>query len=304
MRKKITAEQNFKRLDIYLTECFPELSRTQIKRLCDEGRVLLNEKTAKAGQGGKTGDVIVCDIPEADERPFPEAEAIELDIIYEDSDLLIINKPRGMVVHPAPGHHSGTLVNAVLHHCNHDLSEIGGPIRPGIVHRIDKDTSGLLMVVKNDAFHRAVAALIKRHEVVRDYRALVWGHPRSKAGLIDAPIGRDPSDRQRMAVVRGGREARTHFELLKEYKRHSELALELETGRTHQIRVHLKYIGLPVIGDPVYAKGRKTFGMTGQALHAWRLRFIDPRDGREKIFEAPLPEDYLRCAALLEAEDR
>lgn len=292
-RMVIHSNEAARRLDVWLTGQLPELSRSQISKAFREKRILLNGKIVKAGTALVPGDTILFLPEESAPVGRPQAEDIPLHILYEDEDCLILNKERGLVVHPAPGHHGGTLVNGLLNYLGQDLDTGGESGRPGIVHRIDKDTSGLLLVVKNEKFHRQMAALIKEHKVERDYRALVWGLPPVRSGLIDAPLGRNPRHRQRYAVVAGGREARTHFNVLENFSQHSELELRLETGRTHQIRVHLLYIGHPIVGDPLYIPKRETFGMKGQALHAFRLRFTDPRDGLEKVFEAPLPADYL-----------
>lgn len=292
-RMVIHSNEAARRLDVWLTGQLPELSRSQISKAFREKRILLNGKIVKAGTALAPGDTILFLPEESAPVGRPQAEDIPLHILYEDEDCLILNKERGLVVHPAPGHHGGTLVNGLLNYLGQDLDTGGESERPGIVHRIDKDTSGLLLVVKNEKFHRQMAALIKEHKVERDYRALVWGLPPVRSGLIDAPLGRDPRHRQRYAVVAGGREARTNFNVLENFSQHSELELRLETGRTHQIRVHLLYIGHPIVGDPLYIPKRETFGMNGQALHAFRLRFTDPRDGLEKVFEAPLPADYL-----------
>ena len=228
-------------------------------------------------------------------------EAIPLDIVYEDEDLLVVNKPAGLVVHPAVGHHRGTLVNALLDHCP-DLSGIGGYLRPGIVHRLDKDTSGLLLVSKSDLAHQGLSAGLKAHRIKRKYLALVCGEVRSERGLIDAPLGRDPKDRKRMAVVADGRPARTHFLIQERFPGYTLLDVELETGRTHQIRVHLAYAGYPVAGDPVYGPrrarqgGHSSLNLAGQALHAYRITFTHPRTDELLTFEAPLPpvfEDVL-----------
>lgn len=291
-RKEWQAEETARRLDQYLAAQLPGTSRSQVAKAIVEGRVWLNDKAARASQSVKPGDTLAINWLELAEDQEPQAEAMPLSIVYEDTDLLVIDKPRGLVVHPAPGHSGGTLVNALLAYCPESLSSTGGRSRPGIVHRIDKDTSGLLLVVKNDRMHRALAALLKGHEIRREYQALIYGVPREEQGLIDAPIGRDPVHRQRMAVVAGGREARTWFRVGERFPAHAEVFCRLETGRTHQIRVHLRSIGHPVVGDPLYAPQRPNYGFVGQALHAFRLSFRDPRDGQEKVFTAPPPEDY------------
>lgn len=293
MIKTIIVDQDSVRIDRFIANEFPELSRSKIKMLLDKGDVLCNEAQVKASYKVQGGDLIQINYQIEGEEYIPQAEDIPLDIIYEDQDLIILNKVRGMVVHPGPGHKSGTLVNALLFYAGQDLSSLGGEYRPGIVHRLDKDTSGIILVAKNNIIHRQMSELFKSQDIHREYRALVWGKPGSKSGLIDAPIGRDINNRQRMTVTPKGKNAYTHFELMENFKNHSELALKLETGRTHQIRVHLQYIGNPVIGDEVYAPNRPNLDFKGQALHACKIAFDDPRDGKRKSFEAPLPEDYL-----------
>jgi 23S rRNA pseudouridine1911/1915/1917 synthase len=227
-------------------------------------------------------------------------EAIPLDIVYEDADVVVINKPRGMVVHPAAGHPSGTVVNALLHHCR-DLSGINGVMRPGIVHRIDKDTSGLLMAAKNDFAHLSLAAQLKDHTVIRRYRAIVYGDIPHDRGTIDAPLGRAPHDRKLFTVTdKGGKHAVTHFSVLERFGDYTFVELQLETGRTHQIRVHMKYIGYPLVGDPVYGgRSGRTLGMTGQALHAGTLGFVHPRTGKQLEFSVPLPDDMKQVLHIL-----
>ena len=300
--KRFQVQEDIRRLDLYLSGELQELSRTQIARYIADGSVSVNGKPAKASRALKAGDRVSLILEEKERKPELEARDLPLHIIYEDDELLVVNKSRGMVVHPAPGHHDDTLVNAVLHHCGSSLSSIGGEGRPGIVHRIDQDTSGLLLVCKTDCLHRALSEMISRHEVRRSYMALVWGQPETAEGTIDAPIGRDPRHRQQMAVVSGGRSAISHFELIQRFKRSSELSLSLETGRTHQLRVHLLYIGHPIIADPLYARKRENFGMSGQALHAWKLSFRDPRDGALRIFTCEPPEDYLELRRILSME--
>lgn len=277
------------RIDRYLTEQEEDWSRSQIQKWIKEERVLVNDKVVKANYRLQQGDAITLIIPPLVELEI-EPEPIPLDIVYEDADVVVINKPRGMVVHPGPGNYSGTLVNGLLHHCK-DLSGINGVMRPGIVHRIDKDTSGLLMVAKNDKAHLSLAAQLKAHSVDRKYIALVHGTFPHEIGTIDAPIGRDPKDRKKMAVVfENSKPAVTHFAILERFEKHTLVECKLETGRTHQIRVHMSYIGHPIVGDPKYGKG-DTLGMDGQALHAAVLGFIHPRSGEPLLFEAPIPED-------------
>lgn len=292
---QIYANDESMRIDRYLAELQSDLSRSQLKDAFNQGAVLVNGKIAKASLLLKAGDSIHFDY----ERPLAsgeqEAEDLPLDICYEDDDLLIINKVQGMVVHPAPGHYSGTLVNALLARQGEALSDLGGPLRPGIVHRIDKDTSGLILIVKNNRMHKAMAELIQAHKVERSYQCLVYGTPATSHGTIDAPLGRDPHNRQRMAVRADGKAAISHFSVLECLPQASHLEVHLETGRTHQIRVHCAYIGHPIIGDPVYAKGRKTYGLQGQALHAYRLQFIHPFSGEAIDVSCPLPDWFTAC---------
>ena len=284
-----------KRFDTVLFELFPEevASRSRAQKLIDDGNALLNGKQAKSGTKAKPGDKIILTLPEAEEW-IAEPEDIPLDVVYEDSDLIVVNKPRGMVVHPAAGNRTGTLVNALMFHCQ-DLSGIGGVLRPGIVHRIDKDTTGLLAVAKNDKTHIALSKQLKDREMHRIYMAVAEGAVKPEEGVIDAPIGRSPKDRKKMAVTASGRKAVTNYRVLYTSREGSGdtlslLGLSLDTGRTHQIRVHLKHIGHPVAGDPVYGI-RKTRGMTGQALHAGILMFTHPGTGEKMRFSCPPPDD-------------
>jgi 23S rRNA pseudouridine1911/1915/1917 synthase len=280
------------RIDKALSDFIPaDVSRSQLQDLIRDGHVTVNGKTVKPNYKLSGGDEIVVRIPEPESVEIVP-EPIPLDVIYEDSDVIVINKPRGMVVHPAAGHPNGTLVNALMHHCR-DLSGINGELRPGIVHRIDKDTSGLLMVAKNDLAHNALSEQLKEHSVTRKYLAVAHGELEHDQGTIDAPLGRDPKDRKLYTVTdRGSKRAVTHFAVLERFVGYTLLELMLETGRTHQIRVHMKYIGHPLAGDPVYgrAKGRG-MRMTGQALHAAVLGFTHPRSGERLTFEVPMPEE-------------
>ena len=288
------------RLDVFISEnCGREYSRSFYKRLITGGMVTVNGIAAsKAGLVLENGDRIEVTFPDP-ENSDNIPQDIPLDIVYEDSDLLVINKPQGMVVHPAAGHHEGTLVNALLAHCGGELSDINGVIRPGIVHRIDKDTSGLMLACKNNETHLALADMLSRHEIVREYRALVYGVISEEKGNIDAPIGRSSSDRKKMAVVKDGKYAVTHVTVVKRYAEATDLLLRLETGRTHQIRVHMSYIGHPVMGDPVYAARRPKYGLEGQALHSCSVTFVHPRTHEAMHFEAPLPEYYLEAVRSL-----
>ena len=267
-----------------------ELSRTQAQRLIREGAITLNGEPVKPNAVTSFGDRVEIVYPEPEEVDVLP-EDIPLDILFEDEDLLVVNKPQGMVVHPAPGHASGTLVNALLFHIK-DLSGIGGELRPGIVHRIDRMTSGLLVVAKNDFSHRALSDQFRERKAHRSYIALVDGNLRQNEGTISSPIARHPVDRKKMAIMPGGREATTHLRVLERYGQYTLLQLELETGRTHQIRVHLASIQHPVTGDDVYGKERQPFGLSGQALHGYRLAFSHPKDGRAMRFYAPIPEYF------------
>lgn len=285
----VSEEQAQTRVDKLLTELMDDVSRSQIQLWIKEGHVTLNNESVKSNYKVEEADHLTVTVPEAVELEAV-AEDIPLDVVYEDEDVIVINKPRGMVVHPAPGHPNGTLVNALLHHCS-DLPGINGVIRPGIVHRIDKDTSGLLMVAKNDKAHESLVDQLKAKTTKRLYQTIVHGVIPHEHGTVDAPIGRDKRDRQSMAVTDdNGREAVTHFTVIETFEKYSYITCQLETGRTHQIRVHMKYIGHPVAGDPKYGP-KKTLDIKGQALHASVLGFTHPRTGEEMVFEAPMPED-------------
>lgn len=288
---KRVEDDNAQRIDAYLAGQYPQFSRSFLKNLIERGGAQLNGKRVKAGAKVRQGDLIEFEVPECGEIEI-KAEDIPLDIIYQDGDIAVINKPQGMVTHPAPGNYGGTLVNAVMHHIR-DLSGINGELRPGIVHRLDKDTSGLLVIAKNDAAHRALAEQIAKKEAKRIYRALVYGNIKTDEGVITTQLGRDPRDRKRMAVVRGGgREAETHYRVLARYEGYTLVECELKTGRTHQIRVHMKHIGHPVVGDPVYTKQKDKFGLEGQLLHAYELVFTHPATGERMTFCAPLPDYF------------
>ncbi|KYC64746.1 RluA family pseudouridine synthase [Heyndrickxia coagulans] len=277
------------RLDKIVSSIREEWSRSQVQQWIKDGDITVNGKKEKANYRCQAGDLVEIEVPEP-ELPDIEPEDLHLDIYYEDADVLVVNKPKGMVVHPSNGHFTGTLVNGLMYHCK-DLSGINGVLRPGIVHRIDKDTSGLLMVAKNDYAHEKLAAQLSEKTVTRKYFALVHGNIPHESGTIDAPIGRDPADRQRMAVVDNGKDAVTHFHVLERFDRYTFIECRLETGRTHQIRVHMKYIGHPLAGDPKYGP-KKTIDFGGQALHAGVLGFCHPRTGETLTFEAPLPDDF------------
>ncbi|WP_440706514.1 RluA family pseudouridine synthase [Heyndrickxia oleronia] len=289
MEHIILESENNERIDKIISTLNAEWSRSQVQQWIKDGHVKINGKQIKANYKCTTNDQIVIDIPEPEILDV-QAEEMNLDIYYEDGDVLVVNKPKGMVVHPAPGHLTGTLVNGLMAHCK-DLSGINGVLRPGIVHRIDKDTSGLLMVAKNDMAHEGLVNQLVDKSVTRKYFAIVHGNVPHDYGTIDAPIGRDPNDRQRMTVVDNGKQAVTHFRVLERFNQYTFIECELETGRTHQIRVHMKYIGFPLVGDPKYGP-RKTLSIGGQALHAGILGFIHPRTKQYIEFEAPLPEEF------------
>ena len=280
------------RLDVFIGNAIEEYTRSYFNGLISEGKVTVNGIIiTKSGYKVSSGDVVTVDIP-APVNTDAVAQDIPLDILYEDDDLIIINKPQGMVVHPAAGHNDGTLVNALLKHCGDNLSDINGVIRPGIVHRIDKDTSGVMMAVKNNETHMKVSEMMSQHDIERVYRTVVYGIVPENKGTIDAPIGRSGKDRRRMLVTPDGKPSVTHFEVVQRYREGTDLRVVLETGRTHQIRSHMTYIGHPVFGDPLYAPKRKTFGLEGQCLHSTSIRFIHPRTGEEMYFETDLPEYY------------
>ena len=291
IRLTVTSEEAGQRADSLLARRLEGLTRSAAARLLEEGRVTDRGRPAAKNLRVQPGQVLEVQLEEPEARP----QNIPLDVVYEDQDVIVVNKPTGMVVHPAPGHPDGTLVNALLYHCGESLSGIGGQKRPGIVHRIDRDTSGLIIAAKNDAAHLALAAQLADHTLARTYECLAVGNFREDSGTVDAPIGRHPVDRKRMAVVRqGGREAVTHWEVIARYPGVTHLRCRLETGRTHQIRVHLTYIGHPILGDTVYGAKKPVAGLTGQCLHAVGLRFIHPRTGEPVELTCPLPEEFVR----------
>ena len=285
------------RIDKYISENAENMTRSAVQKLIAEGCVTVNGKIPDKNLKIKTGDEITVNMPEPE---ICEAlpENIPLDIVYEDDDLLVVNKPRGMVVHPATGNYTGTLVNALMYHCGDRLSSINGVIRPGIVHRIDKDTSGLLIVAKNDFAHNILAEQIKEHSFTRKYQAVVIGNVKDDTGTINAPIGRHQTDRKKMAVtLKNSRNAVTHYKVIARYNGYTHVELTLETGRTHQIRVHMAYIGHPVAGDPVYSGKKYLTKLNGQCLHAYYISFTHPRTNEILAFSAPLPEyftDFLK----------
>ena len=309
MKFTVKDEDKGKRLDTYLSEC-TDISRSAAVKLIESGLVTVNGKSAEKKYQVKSCDEIEVTIPEVEEYEA-EPEDIPLDVIYEDSDIIIINKPSGMVVHPAPGNYTGTLVNALLHHCKDSLSGIGGVMRPGIVHRIDKDTSGLLVVAKNDASHRALSEELGYHGIEREYRALVRGGFKEPSGTVNLPIGRHPVDRKKMAVIKSGenaREAVTHYEVIQSYGQITYLKLRLETGRTHQIRVHMSHLGHALLGDEVYASAKTVFEkqhaplFDGQVLHAKKLSLTHPRTGERMTFECDLPDNFKKMIDILEKQ--
>lgn len=281
------------RIDRYLSEQLPEISRSYLQKVIKDGGVLVSDSPIKANYKVNIGDVIELLLPPAVE-PEIQPEDLPLSILYEDSDVIFVNKPKGMVVHPSAGHTSGTLVNGLLYHCQGELSGINGVMRPGIVHRIDKDTTGVLVVCKNDWAHNQVAEQLKEHSITRRYRAIVWGNLKEDVGTVDAPIGRHPVDRKRMAVVsKGGKHAVTHYRVLERFERFTYIECELETGRTHQIRVHMASIGHPLLGDEVYGRGRSPYPLQGQVLHAMVLGIRHPSTNEYLEVQAPLPEYFL-----------
>ena len=304
MKKEVllVTQEDAIRIDKYLSLQFSDLSRSSLSRLLEEGGVSVNGITVAKSAKVTTGDRIEISIP--DPRPCEaQAEEIDLDIVYEDSDLLVVNKPRGMVVHPAAGNYNGTLVNALLSHCGDSLSGINGVMRPGIVHRIDKDTSGLLIVAKNDFAHIGLAEQIKEHSFAREYEAVVVGNLREDQGVVCAPIGRHPVKRKQMTVTeKNSKPAVTHWSVLRRYVGYTHVRLRLETGRTHQIRVHMAHLGHPVAGDPVYGTGRDKTGFLGQCLHAKKIGFIHPRTEEYLEFENALPQEFERFLAKLSKE--
>ncbi len=300
-RFEVTEDGAGVRMDKYLSGLVPEFSRSYLQRLIQEERVRVDGRPVRGKEKAVPGAVIELDVPEAVE-PRIEPEDLPLKILYEDKDVILVNKPKGMVVHPAAGHTSGTLVNALLFHCKGELSGINGVLRPGIVHRIDRDTTGVLIACKNDRAHNCLAEQLKEHTVTRRYRALVCGNIKEDEGTVDAPIGRHPTDRKKMAVVRsGGREAVTHYRVLERFGNYTYIECRLETGRTHQIRVHMAGMGHPLLGDQVYGRVKAPFRLEGQTLHAMILGFMHPSSGEYMEFEAPLPEYF---AALLETLQR
>ena len=294
--------ENGERIDKYLSNEMSGFSRSYIQKLMKDGHVYVNGKAVKANYKLAYDDMITVEIPDLVE-PDIVPENIPLDILYEDDDILIVNKPKGMVVHPAAGHYSGTLVNALMYHCGESLSGINGVMRPGIVHRIDMDTTGSLLVCKNDQAHQKLAEQLKVHSIKRVYHAIVCGNLKENSGTIDAPIGRHPVDRKKMSInYQNGREAVTHYQVLERFGDYTYISCRLETGRTHQIRVHMKSIGHPILGDDVYGPARCPFpGLQGQTLHAMTIGFIHPTTGEYLEAEAPLPDYFEKLLNKLRA---
>ena len=293
IRLRASEESKNQRLDAFLASSLDGLTRSQATRLIESGEVAVNGRAVGKSYKLAGGEDIAVTLPEP-EPVEAVPQDIPLDVVYEDADVIVVNKPSGMVVHPAPGHPDGTLVNALLYHCAGTLSGVGGALRPGIVHRIDRDTSGLIIAAKNDAAHQYLSAQLADHTLARTYECIVVGALREDRGTVDAPIARHPTDRKRMAVVAGGREAVTHWEVIARYPGYTHVRCRLETGRTHQIRVHMAYIGHPILGDTVYGAKKEVPGLTGQCLHAVGLRFLHPRTHEVVELSCPLPDEFTR----------
>ena len=287
----VKSDEQGKRLDTYISSQSEKITRTSAQRLIEQGNILVNGKKQKVAYKIAENDVITVEHEEPKQIEL-KAQKIPIEVIYEDADIIVVNKPKGMVVHPANGNPDGTLVNAIMNICKDSLSGIGGEIRPGIVHRLDKDTSGLLIVAKNDMAHVKMSEQIKNHEVKKTYIALVRGVIKENEATIDMPIGRSRTDRKKMAVAKDGKNAVTHIKVLKRYDKYTLLEINIETGRTHQIRVHLSHIGYPIIGDYTYSNGKNEFGVEGQCLHAKSLEFKHPITKKEMKLEAPLPKYF------------
>ena len=290
---RASEESKNQRLDAFLASSLDGLTRSQATRLIESGEVAVNGRAVGKSYKLAGGEDIAVTLPEP-EPVEAVPQDIPLDVVYEDADVIVVNKPSGMVVHPAPGHPDGTLVNALLYHCAGTLSGVGGALRPGIVHRIDRDTSGLIIAAKNDAAHQYLSAQLADHTLARTYECIVVGKLREDRGTVNAPIARHPTDRKRMAVVAGGREAVTHWEVIARYPGYTHVRCRLETGRTHQIRVHMAYIGHPILGDTVYGAKKEVPGLTGQCLHAVGLRFLHPRTHEVVELSCPLPDEFTR----------
>ncbi len=293
IRLRASEESKNQRLDAFLASSLDGLTRSQATRLIESSEVAVNGRAVSKSYKLAGGEDVAVTLPEP-EPVEAVPQDIPLDVVYEDADVIVVNKPSGMVVHPAPGHPDGTLVNALLYHCAGTLSGVGGALRPGIVHRIDRDTSGLIIAAKNDAAHQYLSAQLADHTLARTYECIVVGALREDRGTVDAPIARHPTDRKRMAVVAGGREAVTHWEVIARYPGYTHVRCRLETGRTHQIRVHMAYIGHPILGDTVYGAKKEVPGLTGQCLHAVGLRFLHPRTHEVVELSCPLPDEFTR----------
>jgi len=291
LRFQVPMEMEGERLDVCINEWIDTVSRSYLQKLIKEGNVTVNGKSVKPSLSLKTDDEVIVCLPEAVE-PEIKAENIPLDILYEDKDVLVVNKPKGMVVHPAAGHYEGTLVNALMYHCKGNLSGINGVMRPGIVHRIDRDTTGSLIVCKNDFSHQSIATQLKEHSIKRVYKAIITGNFSDEEGTVNAPIGRHPTERKKMAINPNGREAITHYKILESLKGYAYAQFQLETGRTHQIRVHMASKGHPLLGDTVYGSSKDPYHTNGQVLHAQTLGFIHPRNGEYIEVNAPLPRYF------------
>ncbi|MBR0402209.1 MAG: RluA family pseudouridine synthase [Lachnospiraceae bacterium] len=298
----VPSEAAGSRVDAFLSETSGDLSRSRIQQLIKDGLVLVNGAEVKANRRLAAGDEISLEVPEPEPVQITPEE-IPLDIVYEDDDVLLVNKPKGMVVHPAHGHLTGTLVHAVMHHCGDSLSGINGELRPGIVHRIDRDTSGLLIICKNDRAHLSLSEQLKEHSITRVYEAVVCGVVKEDEFTVNAPIGRDRKDRKKMAVDPDGRRAVTHVEVIKRFKKYTYVRCRLETGRTHQIRVHLASRHFPILGDAVYGPRKAVTAFGGQVLHARTFGFIHPSTGEYMEFSAPLPESFLEALAWAEKQN-
>lgn len=301
MKKEYVIENDGIRLDKAIADLDPDLSRVAVQKLIDEKKIFVNKKLEKASYKVKINDTISVDVDKPKESKL-KPEEIPLNVIYEDNDIIIINKEKGMVVHPGNGNPDGTLANAILARCRDSLSGIGGEIRPGIVHRIDKDTSGIIIVAKNDKAHLNISEQIKQHKTTKTYLALVKGVVKENEATIDMPIGRSQRDRKKMAVDKKGKKAVTHFKVLKRYNGYTLLEVVIETGRTHQIRVHLSEIGYPIVGDYTYSNGKNPFNVVGQMLHAYKIKFLHPTTGKENEYTAELPQYFKDILTILDKE--
>ncbi len=296
---EITPEMEGERIDKCISNYLESLSRSYIQKIIKDGKAYVNDAVVKANYKVKVDDKVQFEIPDCEEPDIPPQD-IPLDILYEDKDILIVNKPKDMVVHPAPGHYEGTLVNAIMFHCKDELSGINGVLRPGIVHRIDKDTTGSIIICKNDEAHRKIAQQLKDHSITRKYRAIVYGRIMEEEGTVNAPIGRHPTDRKKMAInEKNGKPAVTHYKVLERFDKYTYIECQLETGRTHQIRVHMTSIGHPLLGDEVYGNAKCPFKLEGQTLHAMTIGFIHPTTGEYVEYEAPLPEYFEHLLQIL-----